>query len=223
VSIPIIGNFLIELANPWSGDLEVQCLFIDHAKEQARLFQEWRSELPSNLAWMDQDPLARDVSIAYVRAKYYQSLYTILQPVLRIAIQTQTRQRGIVELSSLCVDAASQCILAYDNVCVPICSSNPCSETPRSRLVLPNIVATLDAQFGMMLVLTATYESDFRRQLPPTTRLTKYNLNALFRCTLARLNEWAPYSPLLSRDRDVLQIIYEDLGPLIQLELGLAV
>jgi hypothetical protein len=173
---------------------------------------------------MDQDPPARDMSIAYVRAKYYQNLYTILQYVLRIAIQTQplnsdaidrrtepARQSKIVELSSRCVDAASHCILAYDGVCLPIYNSDKPSESTRSGLVLPNIVATLHAQFGMMLVLTATYESEFRHQLPTTTRLTEYNLNAFFQCTLARLDECAPHSPLLSRDRDVLQIIY---GPI---------
>jgi hypothetical protein len=157
-----------------------------------------------------------------------------LQSVLRIAIQTQrldsdaidrrtepAQQREFVELlSSLCVDAASHCILAYDGVCLPTYSSDNPSESTRSGLVLPNIVATLHAQFGMMQVLTATYESGL---FPNTTWLTKYNLDALFRCTLARLNEWAPNSPLLSGDRDVLQIIYEDLRPFIRLDLGLAV
>jgi hypothetical protein len=55
-----------------------------------------------------------------------------------------------------------------------------------------------------MIVLAAVYKSPLMYYLPKETPLTRYNLSRLFHRTMNILDEWAPNSPILRIDYQIL-------------------
>lgn len=58
----------------------------------------WRESLPENMKWKDQDPPAKEINAARMRAKYYGARYIIFRPLLYHALHygaTGARVRGV--------------------------------------------------------------------------------------------------------------------------------
>lgn len=122
-------------------------------------------------------------------------------------------QREMVNLASTCIDAAIQSTIAFDRVGAAEGSGySDYRSTRKDRLVLTNIFGTLHAQFGNMLVLAAVYRSPLRKHLPRDTKLTKRNLSHLYERTFQVLEDWAPNSPILEVDLQILKNVHGKLG-----------
>jgi hypothetical protein len=115
-------------------------------------------------------------------------------------------QSKMVEFSCLCINAAIQSTIAFDRVGAREDSEYVGYKSTRTqRLVLTNILGTMHAQFGNMLVLAAVYKSNIYQHLPPDTPLTPTNLSALFERTISALQENASNSPILQLDLEILR------------------
>ncbi|KAF2687795.1 hypothetical protein K458DRAFT_170339 [Lentithecium fluviatile CBS 122367] len=180
----------------------------------------WRRGLPANLSWSDDDPPSTDINIARLRAKYYGGLYMVLRPVLRIAVKNlepdphrkEVPQDPVAEnarymrLIHECIESAIQSTIAFDRI-----GADPASgyfgftSKRRGRLILTNIVGTLHAQFGNMIILAAVYKSPLQKYLAQGSMFNRTNLSILFHRTIAILEEVAPNSPILRMDLKILE------------------
>ncbi|KAF2022955.1 C6 zinc finger domain-containing protein, partial [Setomelanomma holmii] len=115
-------------------------------------------------------------------------------------------QRNIIKVASQCINSTIRSTVAFDRVDAPDDSAYEGYESTRpTRLILTNIVGTLHAQFGNMLVLAAVYNSRLYPHLPNETRLNLKTLRALFKRTFDILREVAPNSPILKVDLEILE------------------
>ncbi|KAF2022647.1 hypothetical protein EK21DRAFT_119535 [Setomelanomma holmii] len=122
-------------------------------------------------------------------------------------------QRNITEVASQCIDSAIRSTVAFDRVDAPDDSPYEGYErTSPTRLIVTNIVGTLHAQFGNMLVLAAVYKSKLYPHLPNETKLNAKTLRALFKRTFDILGEVAPNSPILKVDLDILGNVWNQLN-----------
>lgn len=121
-------------------------------------------------------------------------------------------QREMINLASICIQAAIQSTIAFDRIGAEEGSAyEGYISTRKERLVLTNIFGTMHAQFGNMLVLAAVYKSPMYKHLPENTPLTPRNLDALFERTIDAINENAPNSPILKVDLEVLEFLRNEL------------
>jgi hypothetical protein len=196
--------------------------------------QNWKETVPANLAWDDSAVPSTNRNIACMRAKYYKALYMILRPCLQAAIamdwsptdrgfqcdpstyidkrievqmiKPNSNQAKILEYACICINAAIRSTIAFDRVGAPENSPYARYESTRTqRLVLTNIVGTMHAQFGNVLVLAEVYQSKMYQHLPHDILLTHSSLTALFERTISALEEIAPNSPTLRMDLGILQ------------------
>jgi hypothetical protein len=124
-------------------------------------------------------------------------------------------QRDMISLACLCINSAVQSTIAFDRVGASEDSPYKDYKSTRAhRLIVTNIVGTVHAQFGNMLVLAAVYESKMYQHLPHDTPLTPRCLNALFERTFDILEQNAPNSPTLQVDLDILRNVRKSLTTL---------
>ncbi|KAI5364420.1 hypothetical protein J4E82_011467, partial [Alternaria postmessia] len=122
-------------------------------------------------------------------------------------------QRKVIGIVCRCIDAAIRSTIAFDRV-----GEEPGSQyqyfqlARRKRLIVTNIFGTLHAQFGNMLVLASVYKSKLYPLLPSDTWLTRANLAALFKRTIAVISEEAQNSPILRMDLEILRSIQKQQG-----------
>ncbi|OWY50690.1 c6 zinc finger-like protein [Alternaria alternata] len=122
-------------------------------------------------------------------------------------------QRKIIIIACRCINAAIQSTIAFDRV-----GEEPGSQyhyfqpTRRKRLIVTNIFGTLHAQFGNMLVLVSVYKSKLYLLLPSDTWLTRDNLIALLKRTIAVISEEAQNSPILRMDLEILRNVQKQQG-----------
>ncbi|KAK5006287.1 hypothetical protein LTR39_005701 [Cryomyces antarcticus] len=64
-----------------------------NSKQLERQLKEWRDSLPSFLKWKDEDPPAREINAARMRAKYYGARYIINRTFLDYALHVMDPQR----------------------------------------------------------------------------------------------------------------------------------
>ncbi|CAG5158209.1 uncharacterized protein ALTATR162_LOCUS5039 [Alternaria atra] len=104
----------------------------------------------------------------------------------------------MIKICCQCINAAIQSTIAFNRV-----GKEPSSiyqyfqPTRKKRLIVTNIFSTLHAQFGNMLVLAS---------------LTKANLTALFKRTIAVISDVAQNSPTLRMDLKILKNVQRQQG-----------
>ncbi|KAI9812570.1 MAG: hypothetical protein M1827_004559 [Pycnora praestabilis] len=91
----------------------------------------------------------------------------------------------IREACEICIKSAIQSTVAFDNL--------------GKRPIVTNIFGTAHAQFGNLLVLSATYRSDMQSLVP------REKLENLLRRTISFLRRLAPVSPTLKTDTKILE------------------
>ncbi|RYN56243.1 hypothetical protein AA0117_g13261, partial [Alternaria alternata] len=122
-------------------------------------------------------------------------------------------QHKIIKIACQCINAAIRSTIAFDRV-----GEEPGSQyqyfqpTRKKRLIVTNIFGTLHAQFGNMLVLASVYKSKLYPLLPSDTWLTKANLAALFKRTIAVISDVAQNSPILRMDLEILKNVQRQHG-----------
>lgn len=193
---------------------------------------EWRSALPPELKWADDEPLATHINDARLRAKYYGAKYIIHRPFLRYALDheivfdsdtqnavsqaldrknsvmlpphtaAQTQKSEILESCKECVEAAMQSTEAFDGI------------LQKRRLIVTNIFGTAHAQFGNIVVLATTHMA---RSPTLSSLVPAETLSQLFDRTISFLRSLAPLSDTLGRDALILeglrQLAFESTGP----------
>ncbi|KAF2268499.1 hypothetical protein CC78DRAFT_372218 [Lojkania enalia] len=122
-------------------------------------------------------------------------------------------QTSVLTVAFQCIESAIRSTIAFDRVYEPPDKEyKPYESTPERRPILTNIFGTLHAQFGNMLVLAAVYKSRLRSHLPTDTKLTKKNLELLFKRTIKVLSNVAPNSPILAVDVEILKNVQKIVG-----------
>ncbi|KAK3709023.1 hypothetical protein LTR37_011187 [Vermiconidia calcicola] len=183
----------------------------------------WRETLPLGLRWNDSDPPSTDILEARLRAKYWGARYIINRPFLDYALHIMPHAKDglsiesvakdcngnprdkaevhlfkaietmgeseIWEASKRCIDAAMQSTVSLDGV--------------PERLIVTNIHGTAHAQFGNMLVLSATHYNKWLKTLVPTGRFQE-----LLERTITFLRRLGPISPTCSHDCSILERIH---------------
>ncbi|GAB7360772.1 hypothetical protein MBLNU230_g0760t1 [Neophaeotheca triangularis] len=198
---------------------EVQMMLKGHEETLSA----WRAGLPSTLAWSDSDPPPSDILSARLRAKYWGAKYIVNRPFLDYALHIlpyvvegdrtveqasidahgNPRDKAEIHLfkaiegmgksevwqaAKRCIQAAMQSTVAFDGI--------------PNRLVVTNIHGTAHAQFGNMLVLSATYYNKYLKQL-----IDSEKLKVLLERTIQFLRRLAPISPTCSNDCVILEKI----------------
>ncbi|GAB7348360.1 hypothetical protein MBLNU459_g6801t1 [Dothideomycetes sp. NU459] len=189
----------------------------------------WRSVARGTL-WNDGEKPHDDILVARLRAKFYGARYVITRPFLDYAlhvmdevkdgrrledvtrdakgnqrpnalalfraIQSMTEEEIQVK-AKICVESAMQSTVAFDKV-------------RDHRLIVTNIMGTAHAQFGNMLALTATHQSN----KPWLKRLVgEVQLYDLLERTIKFLRHWILASATLKIDHEVLETIMRTLFP----------
>ncbi|KAL8786662.1 MAG: hypothetical protein Q9195_008116 [Heterodermia aff. obscurata] len=173
----------------------------------------WRKYVPPAIQWKDDDEPASNINAARLRAKYYGASYIIHRPFLRYALEheifSETASPGsmgpphamthferdqILKSCKTCVSAAIQSTIAFDRV------------MDKERLIVTNIFGTAHAQFGNILVLSATFKS---RSLVLSRLITPEKLDRLFERTITFLRRLSPLSESLGRDAKILEALRE--------------
>ncbi|KAK5115511.1 hypothetical protein LTR62_001170 [Meristemomyces frigidus] len=200
----------------------------DMLRGHISLLNLWRSSLPPAAHWNDGDLPATDILSARLRAKYWGATYIVNRPFLDYALHimpyvaegmqvqdvardVHNHQRDASEIHIFeaiasmpedeiwlackrCIDAAMQSTVALDGV-------------PR-RLIVTNIHGTAHAQFGNMLVLSATFYKDRMRTLVPEDKF-----RTLLHRTIGFLRRLGPISPTFQIDCTILERIQKTLFP----------
>ncbi|SMR53960.1 unnamed protein product [Zymoseptoria tritici ST99CH_1E4] len=197
---------------------------LDMVQEMFRYHQTfleaWRKNLPDEYQWHDDDQPPSDILDARLRAKYWGARYVSSRPFLDYALHIMPglelgkklediatdadgnrRHKADVHLfraingmghdhiwaaARRCVEAAIHSTVAFDNV--------------PPRLIVTNIHGTAHAQFGNMLVLSATYESQYLTQLVPREKF-----QYLMARTIKFLRGLAPISETCKLDCGILE------------------
>jgi hypothetical protein len=126
-----------------------------HALTHAKILENWRGTLSSELAWLDDDHPSTDLNIARVRAKYYGGLYMMLRPYLKLAshelefpsmVELTDDQKKIIEVVCKCINSAIRSTIAFDRVgAKPDSAYEDFTPTRKERLIVTNIFGTLHA------------------------------------------------------------------------------
>jgi hypothetical protein len=123
------------------------------AQSIADILKRWRTTLPDNLAWDDEEPPSTNINIARLRAKYYGGLYMVLRTSLRFAFDNllpeysdRKMDRNTLSLAHECIESAIRSTIAFDRVGAPERSEYTDFQSQRQgRLILTNIFGTLHA------------------------------------------------------------------------------
>ncbi|KAK5119423.1 hypothetical protein LTR85_007523 [Meristemomyces frigidus] len=200
-------------------------------KSHESILGAWRMSLPPALRWDDSDDPAEDILAARLRAKYWGARYVVNRPFLDYALHIMPHTKDgrkvqdvardvhgnprdkaeihlfeaiegmgeseIWQASKRCIDAAMQSTVALDHV--------------PDRLVVTNIHGTAHAQFGNMLVLSATFYNRYLNKLVPPERF-----QGLLERTISFLRRLAPISPTCNIDCSILEKIHRQLFGLPQ-------
>ncbi|KAF2195515.1 hypothetical protein K469DRAFT_681823 [Zopfia rhizophila CBS 207.26] len=114
-------------------------------------------------------------------------------------------QESVVDIAFRCINSAIASTVAFDRVgAVPTANYEFCDDIAPRRLIVTNILGTLHAQFGNVLVLAAVYKSRLRPLLP-NDRLNRATMRLLFKRTIKVLRQVAPNSPILEMDVQILE------------------
>ncbi|EED21828.1 C6 finger domain protein, putative [Talaromyces stipitatus ATCC 10500] len=206
----------------------------------------WKSSLPEQMQWNEEDEPSEDINTARLRAKYYGARYIIYRPVLELALHSKSPKaaegKGKLENDSKpsvssfkahdfqahnmarwssepgmrqdlrdksdiadtlkfdeldddtrracqqCITAAIQSTKAFHNI--------------KGRPIVTNIFGTAHAQFGNMLVLSATYMSNL------SELVNAKDLEYLLQRTIKFLAMYKDISPTLMADAQILSGIY---------------
>ena len=184
--------------------------------------QNWRKCLPPPLAWEDDDQLPTDINHARLRAKFYGAMCIVHRPFLKVALDNKLDatsrspvQQGrytrrpddmpppsatqhlpvseILESAEICIQSAIQSTLAFDGII-----------NAGRRLVVTNIFGTAHAQFGNMLILSATHRDPGLSSLIP-----QWQLDGLFNRTIGLLKSLGQSSETLAQDAKILGALRE--------------
>ncbi|KAH9819796.1 C6 zinc finger protein domain-containing protein, partial [Teratosphaeria destructans] len=190
------------------------------------ILHDWRQGLLEKMKWRDSDEPPKDILNARLRAKYWGARYVVNRPFLDYALHIlpYTEDNALVadvakdvhgnardeaeihmfeaiegmghqaiwEAAKRCIDAAMYSTVAFDGV-------DP-------RLIVTNIHGTAHAQFGNMLVLSATY---YNKALSPL--VDKERFRKLLERTIRFLRKLAPISPTCRIDCSILESIQKKL------------
>ncbi|CAG7951206.1 unnamed protein product [Penicillium salamii] len=149
----------------------------------------WRMSLPDTMKWEDSDPPATEINAARMRAKFYATQYITFRPTLYTALHNdQLALRGACKI---CIDSAIRSTTAFDGI--------------KGRLNLIDIYGTAHAQFGNMLVLSATYQSSLK------DLVDRDSLKDLLQRTIRFLLQNGHGSPSLQFDAKILITIYQNI------------
>ncbi|EMC95763.1 hypothetical protein BAUCODRAFT_123059 [Baudoinia panamericana UAMH 10762] len=196
-------------------------------KGHESILRAWRQGLPPALRWEDSDPPAADILSARLRAKYWGAAYIVNRPFLDYALHIMSHSKDPVTNASVrdvakdihgnprdeadihlfqaiegmgedevwqasmrCVSAAMQSTIALDGV--------------PDRLIVTNIHGTAHAQFGNMLVLSATWHSRVLRRLVETRG---QEFPELLERTIGFLRKLRGISPTCTHDCQILERI----------------
>ncbi|CAK4033147.1 hypothetical protein DOTSEDRAFT_72963 [Lecanosticta acicola] len=188
----------------------------------------WREQLPPALGWEDHDPPPADILSARLRAKYWGARYIINRPFLDYALHIMSHVKGGASVEAVardgygnprdkadihlfkaieqfsedeiwaaarrCVDAAMHSTEAFDGV--------------PGRLIITNIHGTAHAQFGNMLVLSATYSHNILKII-----VDEKKFHRLLQRTITFLRRLAPISPTCQADCGILEKFSNTLFP----------
>lgn len=121
--------------------LEIAQVYVDKLRS-------WRENLSPELAWKDNNPLSVNITIAQMRALYYEVFKLVRQPFLQAVVhQTGISKENILNLANDCILGAIQSIVAFDRIgadldrkYVPYMIEE---KKRRRRLIVTNIFGTL--------------------------------------------------------------------------------
>jgi hypothetical protein len=223
-----------DLATTGKSDEEVLEYLSNAASCQVKILENWRSVLPSHLAWEHTELPSTDPLRASLRAEYHSGITTLLRPYLEIVRDCEcfsatmdkpsAGQGGLIGVIHSWVQAAVASIIAFDRIGAGTDSVYEIFQsTNNSPVMLSNPVKSLHAQvvpsfsmslstltqpreFENALILQALHSSAIYPWLVERTKLTKTTLDSLHFRTVDRLSRFSPRSPLLSRDLKILRM-----------------
>jgi hypothetical protein len=224
-----------DLATAGKSDEELLEYLTNTASCQINILENWRSALPSHLAWEYKELPSTDPLRASLRAEYYSGISTLLRPYLEIVRDCEcfsatmdkpsAGQRGLIGVIQSWVQAAVASTIAFDRIGAGTDSAyETFQSTNNSPVMLSNPVESLHAQvvpsfymslstltqpreFENVLILQALHSSAIYPWLDERTKLTETTLDTLHSRTVDRLSEVSPRSPLLSRDLKILRML----------------
>ncbi|CAG8066330.1 unnamed protein product, partial [Penicillium nalgiovense] len=170
----------------------------------------WRESLPESMQWDESDPPANEINAARMRAKYYGARAARAPSMARMssdmgstpaAISTDGQPHG-VRLHELRRKLRAACHICIGSA---IKSTEAFDGVGGHRLVVTNIFGTAHAQFGNMLVLSATFMSSLK-ELVDSEQLKRLLLR-----TIGFLIQSEKLSPTLRADARILTEIYEKI------------
>ncbi|KAF2834864.1 hypothetical protein M501DRAFT_501280 [Patellaria atrata CBS 101060] len=192
-------------------------LQVDEAFTLSDQLDNWRRLLNANVQWDDNDPPPGGINDARLRAKYYGGKYVATRAILRHAIYEMEEkphllQRFLEDPDALPVpesytqgkpltrDEQDLMIIRKCSECIQCAiRSTIAFDGCQSRIVVTNIFGTAHAQFGNMLVLTATWHSWLGALVDPD-RLEKLNAR-----TISFLSDLVPISPTMRKNILILK------------------
>ncbi|KAK0850701.1 hypothetical protein LTR91_012315 [Friedmanniomyces endolithicus] len=197
-------------------------------KSHESILGQWRDGLPPELKWDDDDEPPKDILSARLRAKYWGARYVVNRPFLDYALHimphvkdgkkvravakdvhnnprddaemhifeaiTTMSEGDVIQACHRCIGAAMQSTVALDGV--------------PDRLIVTNIHGTAHAQFGNMLVLSATYYSSYLNFLVSDQ---KDRFQRLLSRTIKFLKRLSAISPTCAVDYAILENIQKAL------------
>ncbi|KAK4981821.1 hypothetical protein LTR66_009681 [Elasticomyces elasticus] len=189
--------------------------------EQEKAINQWREILTPQLQWDEDEPPARYINAARLRAKYYGLRYITHRPYLEYALHVLGTQRNGEPWPRISQDVPSrlresverwhetikrnfsnEVIMERAQICIEAAfKSTVALDGVPKRLIVTNIFGTSHAQFGNMLVLAATYQSSLHHMVP------REKLERLLHRTISFLRELVPISATALRDASVLDTV----------------
>ncbi|OQE64976.1 hypothetical protein PENNAL_c0217G07760, partial [Penicillium nalgiovense] len=155
----------------------------------------WRESLPDSMQWDESDPPANEINAARMRAKYYGARGS--------RRSDQPEFNGITCIPTIAPLYAKHVRSRSEHGASAIKSTEAFDGVGGHRLVVTNIFGTAHAQFGNMLVLSATFMSSLKELVEPE------QLKRLLVRTIGFLIQSENISPTLRADARILVEIYE--------------
>lgn len=224
-----------DLATVGKPDEELLEYLTNTANCQINILENWRSALPSHLAWEHKELPSTDLLRASLRAEYYSGTSKLLRPYLEIMRDCEcfsatmdkpsAGQQGLIGVIHSWVQAAVASTIAFDRIGAGTESAyETFQSTNNSPVMLSNPVESLHAQvvpsfymsfstltqpreFENALILQALHSSAIYPWLVERMKLTETTLDALHLRTVDRLSRFSPRSPLLRRDLKILRML----------------
>lgn len=200
----------------------------NYLQENEQTLKEWKSlASPINSTWREDDPPATDILGARLRAKYYGAWYVCTRPYLDYALHVMPKLRAGMTLEQATIDGngaprpselalfrgisgmQESYIRERARHCVRMAiHSTVALDSVKERLILTNIMGTAHAQFGNMLVLSATLHSN----VPWLSDLiSRERLQELFARTVRFLRRLRYCSRTANADVEILQTVHRSL------------